>query len=49
LKFTLSEKDGVTTVDLTQTNIPDSELEDIEKGWKSYYMGPLKDLLEKSS
>ena len=44
--FLLSEKDGVTTVELKQENIPDSEAADIADGWKSYYIGPLTDLLE---
>lgn len=45
--FMLSETDGVTTVELKQDNIPDSELAAIADGWKSYYMNPLIDLLEK--
>lgn len=44
--FTLSEKKGTTTVKLTHKNIPDDEAKDIRAGWKEYYMGPLKKLLE---
>lgn len=46
LEFKLSEKDGVTTVVLTQTGIPDSEFDDISDGWKTYYLGEIKKLLE---
>lgn len=45
--FSLSEKNGVTTIDFQQVNIPDNEVEDIEDGWRRYYLGPLKDFVEK--
>ncbi len=45
--FDLTEKDGVTTVVLTHKDIPDEEFNGIEQGWKEYYMGPIKDLVEK--
>lgn len=45
--FVLSSKDGQTTIDFTNTDIPDAEFSDIEQGWKDYYLGPLKDYLEK--
>lgn len=48
LEFRLSEKSGITTVILTQSNIPDSELADISEGWKVYYLGKIKKLLENS-
>jgi len=35
-------------VKLTQTNVPESDASDIDKGWKDYYLGPIKELLEKS-
>lgn len=45
--FTLSEKDDVTTVELLHENIPDDEeAEDFDTGWKEYYLGPLKELIE---
>ena len=44
--FTLTSSGDTTTVDLLHENIPDSEASEIESGWKTYYMGPLKDLLE---
>lgn len=47
VKLTLSEKEGVTTINLDQSEIPDKEADDIADGWKLYYLGPLKKLLEK--
>lgn len=47
LEFKLSENGGVTTIVLTQSNIPDSELDDIAEGCKVYYLGEIKELLEK--
>lgn len=47
LEFKLSEKDGVTTVDLTQSGIPEAEFDHIADGWKRYYLGEIKNLLEK--
>ena len=36
-----------TRVDLLHENVPEKEVDDIDDGWKSYYMGPLKEFLEK--
>jgi len=47
LKFELTEKEGITTVKLTQTDIPEGEFDDIADGWKTYYLGEIKRLLEK--
>ncbi len=48
LKFLLKKvSDTTTEVELVQDDIPDHELDDIDDGWKRYYMGPLKELLEK--
>ncbi len=47
LTFKLIEKNGKTEVDLLHEKVPGEDAEDIEDGWKKYYMGPLKDLLEK--
>ncbi len=44
--FTLSEKDGVTTVKFVNTNVPDDAAKDIDDGWDRYYLGPIKKLLE---
>lgn len=45
--FTLLEKDGKTTVELLHEDIPDNEADEVEDGWKSSYMGPLKEYVEK--
>ncbi len=47
LTFTLTQKEGLTELDLFQENVPDGEAADIADGWKTYYLGPLKELLEK--
>ncbi len=44
--FLLSFSGNKTTVELIHTDIPDNEADDIEKGWKDYYMIPLKQLVE---
>jgi uncharacterized protein YndB with AHSA1/START domain len=49
VNFQLSYNGEATTVDLTHSEIPkesqDSE-EDFSNGWDTYYMGPLKELVE---
>ena len=45
--FILTKMVGGTRVALKQSDIPDKELKDIEDGWKQYYLGSLKELLEK--
>lgn len=46
--FTLSGQDNKTKIDLLHENIPNNEAKEIEDGWKRYYLGPLKKLLENS-
>ena len=46
--FILSEEQGKTKVELVHEGVPDNEADEIEDGWKSYYMNPLKKLLENS-
>ncbi len=46
LIFTLSSKDGKTQVALLHEDVPDEEAEDINDGWRQYYLGPIKELLE---
>jgi uncharacterized protein YndB with AHSA1/START domain len=38
----LKAGDGGTHVDLEHTNIPDSDAENMEEGWNSYYWGAIK-------
>lgn len=45
--FMLSEENGKTKLDIVHRNVPDSEATSIDEGWKQYYLGPLKDYLEK--
>ncbi len=44
--FNLIEKDNKTKVTLVQVDVPDYDEKNIKKGWKDYYMNPLKNLLE---
>lgn len=44
--FTLEDKKGKTELILIHKNVPDNEIEDIESGWKDYYLGPLKELFD---
>ena len=46
--FMLSEESGKTKLELVHENIPDKEANDINEGWKIYYLSPLKELLENS-
>lgn len=45
--FTLTKQDNKALIDLLHTDVPDSEAKDIDEGWKEYYLGPLKEYLEK--
>lgn len=45
--FNLSSKGDKTEAELIHEDVPDSEASDINQGWKDYYLGPLKDYVEK--
>ncbi len=45
--FTLNDSNGTTTLHLLHENIPDDEIRSIDKGWDEYYVGPLKEMVEK--
>lgn len=47
VKFTFNEKDGETKINLVHTDLPDGEEDNFADGWKSYYVGAIKELLEK--
>ena len=48
VRFTLTdEAGGGTRVELDHTNVPREEAADFDAGWDDWYMGPLKELLEK--
>lgn len=44
--FTLSEYQGITTIELIHENLPDDEAESFEEGLEIYYMGPMKEMVE---
>ncbi len=44
--FTLKEENQSTILSLEHTDIPESSLASIDKGWDEYYLGPLKEMLE---
>ncbi len=46
VEFELEGNDGRTLLTLTHTDIPAEEFDEIEDGWNTYYLGPLKKLLE---
>ena len=45
--FTLKNDNSETILELEQIDVPDEEFEDIESGWDDYYIGPMKQMLEK--
>lgn len=45
--FKFSSDGNTTTVELLHENLPDDEASEFEKGWKGYYFGAIKDLLER--
>ena len=44
--FKLEKQRNSTELSLLHENVPDNDYEDISKGWKEYYLGPLKKYLE---
>lgn len=44
--FILKSKGGSTEVDLIHTDVPRDEESDFADGWKDYYLGEIKKLLE---
>jgi activator of HSP90 ATPase len=49
VSFELFKDDSGTRLDLTHKNIPDAEFEEVDNGWKIYYLGPIKKYLEKKN
>ena len=45
--FTLKSSGKGTTIELLQENVPDASHKSIADGWKQYYLGQIKQLLEK--
>lgn len=46
VEIKLSKNGKETKVSLTHTNIPEEAYEEIVEGWKDYYLGSIKGLLE---
>jgi len=46
VRIELSEDSGKTRLELNHSNIPDDVFENIETGWKNYYLEALKSYLE---
>jgi len=47
--FDLHADDHTTEVILEHKGVPDEEIEDIDAGWDDYYLGPIKNLLERKN
>ena len=47
VRFELSAKNNQTEVTLTHSGVPEEEVNDFADGWKRYYLGEIKKLLEK--
>ena len=46
--FTLEAEESGTKVVLDHENIPDGEFEEIRDGWREYYLGLIKEYLERT-
>lgn len=46
--FVLSKEEKGTKLDLIHKDVPDGAVKDIDDGWKSYYLEPLKEFVEKN-
>lgn len=44
--FNLTTDGKTSTIDFVHENVPEEEFNDIEQGWKDYYLGPIKKYLE---
>jgi activator of HSP90 ATPase len=45
--FTLKKDIKGTVLELEQNNVPKDEFDDIDQGWDEFYLGPMKEMLEK--
>ena len=45
--FELTPEGDGTRLTLAHTNVPDDEAQEFDAGWDDYYLGPLKELLER--
>jgi len=42
--FTLTEENDETTVELLHEDVPDNSHGSIDDGWRTYYLGPMKEM-----
>ena len=47
VSFTLANDKGETKVELLHENVPKEDADDIAEGWDIYYLGVIKEFLEK--
>jgi len=47
--FTLHEKGGGTEIEFEHTNVPEEHYKSTSEGWRDYYLGAIKEYLEKGS
>lgn len=45
--FSLEDVEKGTRLTFTQNGVPDDKYEDVKQGWKDYYWGPMKEMLDK--
>lgn len=46
VKIELKKDQGKTRLELEHTNIPEDVYDEITEGWREYYLGSMKDMLE---
>lgn len=46
VRINLKKEGGKTLLELTHTNIPADVYDEITEGWREYYLGSVKDMLE---
>jgi activator of HSP90 ATPase len=46
--FSLNKSNKGTTLEFTQSGVPEEHFEEISQGWYDYYWGPLKEMLGSS-
>lgn len=45
--FDLKSEENGTILELEQIDVPQEDVDDIDQGWDDYYLGPMKEMLEK--
>lgn len=46
VRIELKKEQGKTLLELKHTNIPEEVYDEITEGWREYYLGSMKDMLE---